>query len=228
MAFPRKIPTGVQGLDTLLGGGFNPSEVTLLYGAATSGKTTLALTAAFRHLKRQGDARCVMVDSDNKLNASRFKQIADIHGAGLLERFKVHVPYSFQEQEETLEHLPQLEPVDILLLDSITGQYRAETSGEEETYQLNKELNRQLGFVSEVAKVTGCAVILTGQVRSILDANQIEPVAPRLLSYWCDTVLKLEKTPFPAQRQVTVEKPESRRGTLYLKITDRGVEDVQR
>jgi hypothetical protein len=67
--------------------------------------------------------------------------------------------------------------------------------------------------------------ILTGQVRNVLDTFNIEPVAPRLLYYWSNTILKLEKTLKPNQRQITIEKPDRSPNTLYFSLSDKGAEE---
>lgn len=222
-----KISAGLKSLDDLLGGGFQPRSLNLIYGEAASGKTSLAITIAVNNLKTRKASKVVYIDSDNKLKMDRLMEIARPTEPPLLNRFNLFIPSNFQEQEETLEHLPELEPFDLVILDSVTGLYRAETGGDEETYRLNKELNRQLGYMAEVAKTSGSCFILTGQVRSILDLPQIEPVAPRLLSYWSDSVIKMEKTPSSA-RQLVLEKPRRPGNVIIVKISDEGVRESTR
>lgn len=222
-----RVKTGLEPLDKLLGGGFPCGAVSLVYGEAATGKTTLALTAALNHLGEHRAAKTVYIDSDNKLNTGRLTQIAEPRGAGLLRRLHLHTPLSFREQEATLEQIPALDPMDLVVLDSVTGLYRGETVDEEMTYRVNKELNRQLGYISEMAVRSGAAFLLTGQVRSVMDTSQIEPVAPRLLSYWSSTVLKLEKTPEQGRRQATLEKPITSPNAINIWITETGVSTSQ-
>ena len=222
-----RVRTGVESLDTLLGGGFTPAAVNMVYGEATTGKTTLCLTTALSHLAEHRASNAYLIDSDNKLNIGRLTQMAQPRGLGLLKRLHLHIPKSFREQEETLESLPPLDPLDLVILDSVTGLYRGETGDEEQTYRINKELNRHLGYITEMARTRGTTFILTGQVRSILDTQQVEPVAPRLLSYWSSLVLKLEKAPRPGVRQATLEKPPERHGVIYLALDESGVTEIR-
>jgi len=222
-----RVKTGLGPLDALLGGGFLCGAVSLVYGEATTGKTTLSLTAALNHLREHRAAKTIYIDSDNKLNTGRLTQIAESRGAGLLRRLHLHTPLSFGEQETTLEHIPELDPMDFVVLDSVTGLYRGETVDEERTYRVNKELNRQLGYISEMAVRSGAAFLLTGQVRSVMDTSQIEPVAPRLLSYWSSTILKLEKTPEQGKRQATLEKPITIPNAINIWITEKGASASQ-
>ena len=219
-----RVRTGVGSLDALMGGGFTPAAVNVVYGEAAAGKTTLCISAALGHLAEHRASNAYYIDSDNKLNIGRLTQMAQPRGLGLLRRLHLHIPKSFREQEETLESLPPLDPLDLVVLDSVTGLYRGETGDEEQTYRLNKELNRQLGYITEMARARGATFILTGQVRSILDTQQVEPVAPRLLGYWGSLVLKLERAPRPGVRQATLEKP--RGGTVYLALGETGLTEA--
>ncbi len=110
-----RVMTGVGPLDALMGGGFEPGAVNVVYGEAATGKTTLCLTAALSHLGEHKAAEAYVVDSDGKLNVGRLTMMARPRGLGLLRRLHLHVPASFSEQEETLESLPALGPLDLVL-----------------------------------------------------------------------------------------------------------------
>lgn len=212
--------TGIPSLDRLLGGGFHSSAINLVYGEPTAGKTTLTLTTVLNHLSSNRASKAVYLDIDNKLNVERLQQLFSNQDS-LLKRFRFSAPDSFDLQSITLEYLPDLEPEDIVIIDSITGLYRGETEDVERTFQSNKELNRQVGYILEVAKTSGATMIITGQVRSILDSSNIEPVAPRILRYWSSTILKLEKR-IQGSRQITLEKPAGIRSPIIITINDSG------
>jgi DNA repair protein RadB len=221
-----RVRTGVGPLDALMGGGFEPGAVNVVYGEAATGKTTLCLTSALTHLGEHRAAQAYVVDSDGKINVGRLTQMARPRGLGLLRRLHLHVPGSFREQEETLESLPALGPLDLVIVDSVTGLYRGEVGDEERTFQANKELNRQLGYITEMAASRGVTFVLTGQVRSVPETQVVEPVAPRLLRYWGALVLRLEATARPGLRQATLEKPPGRQGAVYLALGEAGVEEA--
>jgi len=223
-----RISTGIPSLDNLLGGGFHSQKINLIYGEATTGKTTLSLTTVFHHLSQQPSAKAVYLDIDNKLNASRLEQIASSQGRNLLPRIRLFTPESYSMQGDALENLPELISGDLLVIDSITGLYRGETEDAEKTFRVNKELNRQLGYLTEVAETTGSTMLLTGQVRSILDTQQVEPVAQRLLRYWSETIIRLEKTALSSNRHAILEKPEESRAPIILTINESGITEEQR
>lgn len=220
------LPTGINQLDYMLGGGLPTRDITLIYGEATSGKTTLAVKISLLHLKQDPATKAMYVDSDNKLNHSRLEQIEEHTAPNLLHRLQILTPQTYSEQTSLIQELTKiLEPGDITIIDSITGLYRIEAGDESKVFIANKELNRQLGYIKEMAIITGSSFVLTGQVRSLLDSKGIEPVATRLLNHWSHTVIKLEKTPTQNQRQATIEKPEIHSNTLYLFLSDKGLEE---
>jgi hypothetical protein len=138
---------------------------------------------------------------------------------------------TFQDQGRLLESLPDLLPdrnVPVVV-DSITGPYRLDAGDQTRTFIANKELNRQLGFLSEIAKTKDTAILITGQVHSILnrDPPEVEPVAQRLLGYWSDTILKLEITSIRGVRQAILEKPEEEPLSCRFKLGETGIEDVE-
>ncbi len=228
MSLQTRTQTGVPSLDNLLGGGFHSNAINLIYGEATTGKTTLSLTTVFHHLSNHRTAKAVYLDIDNKLNTTRLEQISESQGKNLLPRIQLFTPESYTMQGDALEQLPVLREGDLLVIDSITGLYRGETEDAEKTFKVNKELNRQLGYLSEISKTTESTLLLTGQVRSILDTQQIEPVAQRLLRYWSETILKLEKTTQPSNRQAILEKPNHSKSPIILTINRSGITEEQR
>lgn len=228
----RRLSTGCGSLDEILGGGFRFGRVSLVYGEAATGKTALALSCAINHLRREPGEKAFYIDADQSLSTNRLMQIAGRDGERLLERLLIWRPRSFSEQTEVVEGLLALltHGATLVVVDSITGLYRLEAGDAERTFTVNKELNRQLGFLSEVAKTRDAAVLLTGQVHGVLGSGlpQVEPVAQRLLRYWSDTVLKLEMTQTTGVRQALLEKPEAAHKACRFSLSDKGLTDVER
>jgi DNA repair protein RadB len=224
----RRLPTGLSPLDDLLGGGFRYGAVSLIYGEASTGKTTIAITCLARHLERDPWAKAYYIDSDNKLSTNRLTQITE--DPEVLERLLIWRSMSFSEQGRTIESLPDLLPNGNIpvVVDSITGPYRLETGRSAKTFRANKELNRQLGFLSEAAKTRDSAILVTGQVHSVLDRDppEVEPVAQRLLGYWSNTILKLETTSIQGVRQAILEKPGEERRSCRFKLGETGIEEA--
>jgi len=225
----RRLSTGCGSLDGVLDGGFRFGRVSLIYGEAATGKTALTLSCVVNHLRSDPEAKALYIDADGGLSTKRLEQIAGGDGGSLFERILIWRPGSFSEQTAIVEGLPALvhRRATVVVVDSITGLYRLEAGDAEKTFKVNKELNRQLGFLSETVETKGAALLLAGQVHGAVGApTQMEPVAQRLLRYWSDVVLKLETTLRPGVRQAVLEKPEGTARSCMFSLTDRGLSEV--
>jgi DNA repair protein RadB len=227
MAVKKKISTGSRELDRILGGGITRNNVTFVYGEPASGKTTLAMSLMAYFLITDPLSKTVFIDSDLKFNTERFLQIID-GKSEYLKRLLYWKPSSFEDQASILQELPEkIDSGDLVIIDSITGLYRLEAGNPDKTFAENKELNYQLGLIKEMAETKEVTVILTGQVRSIIDSAlpQVEPVAPRLLRFWSDIIIKLENTSIPSVRQAILEKPKG--GVCRFGIGLTGITEVE-
>ncbi len=226
----RRLSTGYPLLDVILDGGFRFGEVSLIYGEAATGKTILALACTLGYLRRDVKGKAFYIDADHGLSTRRLIQMARGDG-GLLQRLIIVRPNSFREQTEMVEGLSMLLPgrPTPVVVDSITGLYRLDAGDPEETFRANKELNRQLGFLSEMARGFGAAVLLTGQVHGVpgTGASQVELVAERLLKYWSDMIIRLEKTQVYGVRQATLEKPHHQGRTCRFAIGETGLIEAE-
>lgn len=221
------LSTGCAPIDDILGDGFRFGDVSLIYGEAATGKTTLALSCIANHLRSDQGNKAYYIDSDQRLSTRRLVQVT-VGDDSLLERLLIWRPQSFTEQADVIEGLLELLPQGRVpvVVDSITGPYRLEAGQAERTFSANKQLNRQLGFLAETAKAKGAAVLVVGQVHSVLgfEASRVEPVAQRLLRYWSDTVLKLETTSMRGLRQALLEKPKRIPSACRFRLGATGLE----
>lgn len=223
------LTSGCTALDNILNGGFRYGDVSLIYGEASSGKTTLTTNVVINHLLGDQWNKAYYIDSDGKLSIRRLVMIAG-GDESILKRLIIWTPKTFEEQSLIIESLPSviIEEKAVVIIDSITGPYRFKAGDSRLTFTANKELNRELGYLSEVAKTKNAAVIIVGQVHSVMDSDfqAVEPVANRLLRYWSDVILKLETTTVIGIRQALLEKPDS--GACRFKLSDIGITEVNR
>jgi len=223
------LTSGCTALDNILNGGFRYGDVSLIYGEASSGKTTLTTSVVINHLLGDQWNKAYYIDGDGKLSIRRLVMIAG-GDESILKRLIIWTPKTFEEQSLIIESFPSviIEEKAVVIIDSITGPYRFKAGDSRLTFTANKELNRELGYLSEVAKTKNAAVIIVGQVHSVMDSDfqAVEPVANRLLRYWSDVILKLETTTVIGIRQALLEKPDS--GACRFKLSDIGITEVNR
>lgn len=209
MKMLQMIPTGCSRLDENLDGGLPLSSVSLIYGEAETAKTTLAIQCAV-NCARKG-AKVLFVDCDGTFSPRRLSQIA----FGDVEKVAEHIvlarPKDFREQTTLIDQLANYLTKDfsLVVFDTITHFYRLEVAEKpEKTFELNRELNRQLAWLAQIAKTHRVAVLIVSQVRSVFENTQVavEPVATRVLKFWADVIIALKPTEKPKIVEAIVEK----------------------
>ncbi|HID91383.1 TPA: hypothetical protein EYP44_05440 [Candidatus Bathyarchaeota archaeon] len=217
------IPTGCGPVDEMLRGGLPLGAISLAYGEATSGRTTFALQCAISCAKKQGQVLFILTD-----HLANVERLSRMLGSGPIAKDVIlFLPRSFHEQQRIIDGLEQYitRKVRLIVFDTVTELYHAELGSLSETIDLNRELNRQLARLAEVAKKYHLSVLLTAQVHAVPEDNRVEPVASRILKYWSDIVLRLERGRSPTTRRVVLEKFLGRRSrrSCYFKMTEAGI-----
>jgi DNA repair protein RadB len=226
------ISTGSSRLDELLSGGLTAQTMHLLYGEAETGKTTLAIQCAV-NCARVG-YKTIFIDSEGTFSAKRLTQIAIDSIQEIAQDIILARPKTFKEQTAILDRLDDYvtEKVGLIAVDTITSLYSAELGGESKiTFKLNRELNRQMASLAQIAKTRKVAVLVTSQVRSVFMAREVdlEPVARRVLKFWSSVVINLKLTQQSGVVRAVLEKhPKSLRPQdCLLRIVEKGIEDYQ-
>jgi RecA/RadA recombinase len=188
-----KIPTGSKKIDAILDGGISAGDVLLVYGDPEAGKTTLAIQCAVNCAER--GSKVLFVDCDNTFSSRRLLQIVNERVDEVVAQIILMRPNDFEEQTRAIDHLEDYLTANfgLLVVDTISTLYRlrvAETP--KKTFELNRELNRQVALVAQVAKTRKVAVLMTSQVRSAFNEGYvIEPVATRVLKFWADAIIAM-------------------------------------
>ena len=109
----------------------------------------------------------------------------------------------------------------LIIIDTLTSLYRVELNDIEKTYIANRELNRQLAVLTQIAMTCEVTVLVNSQVRSVpFKADfKIKPVATRVLNYWSDIIINMKKTGKTGVINVIREKHPKLKGTknIYVK-----------
>ncbi|MCK5402500.1 AAA family ATPase [Candidatus Bathyarchaeota archaeon] len=203
------LPTQLLSLDRIMGGGIPKANLTLIYGEANTGKSSLALQCAVISAKH--NLKTIIIDSDNNFSPTRLSQIANYNLNHISPLIFIFKPQSFNEQSLLIEHLDDYISNDVILIivDTITSHYRLELGQMDKIFSLNRDLNRQIAYLANIAKTHNIAVLLISQVRDVFKngKQQVEPVANRILKFWAQTILNSRMTNNPAIREVLIEKP---------------------
>ena len=221
--------TGCRSLDRLLEGGLPVGGISLIYGEAETGKTSLVIQCAVG-CARTG-YKTIFVDSDGMFSPMRLSQIAYYDFEEISPLIVLVRPTTFEEQAHAIEHLDEYmtRKVRIVVVDTVTSLYRVELGAPRETFALNRELNRQIACLAQIAKTRRVATLITSQVRNIFAEGRVgvEPVATRVLRHWSKVVIQLKSTGRPRLVEVLLEKhPRYKRPrSCYVSIERTGIRD---
>ncbi len=226
------ISTGCDGVDELLGGGFERGAVTQLYGPPAAGKTNIALSGAIDVAAGGGSA--LYIDTEG-LSVDRFEQLAtaradDESVEDLAARVIISDALDFESQREAVQDAAELAgQVDLIVLDSATGFYRLERDGDDGGDAL-RSVTRQVTHLLSLARRHDLAVVITNQVYADPDSenSRPRPLGGHTLTHWSGAVVRIER--FRAgNRRATLEKHRSKAAgeTVRFRITETGLDTVE-
>lgn len=228
---PQIIPTGCKPIDVILEGGIPFKTVSLVYGEAETGKTTLAIQCAI-NCARQG-YKTLFIDCDGTFSARRITQMTWEKPTEAAELIILMRPNNFHEQTLVIDHLTDYvaKSFGLVIIDTITGLYRVKVAeSPAKAFELNRELNRQMALLAQIAKTKEVSVLVISQVHAIFTAvhGSIEPVATRVLKFWADTIIEMKPTENVRIIKAILEKTPkkakiSRPLTCHLEIEETGV-----
>lgn len=215
-----RFSTGLPRLDDELGGGVKTGAITLIYGEEKSGKTSLALKICASAARI---ASAAYVDCSGKLHPFRLSQIIESNRVDGEKIYLLSVENFLQQEEVVLRILDERPPAPLIVFDDFTYLHRMELLGDiRSDINVYKRLAFQLAVLKEAALRDDIAIILIGQVHSIPDKGEARAVAHRILTYWSDYVLKVERARGRPLSKITLEKPNGEE-EVYFGISKSGV-----
>ncbi|MDI6707627.1 MAG: DNA repair and recombination protein RadB [Candidatus Thermoplasmatota archaeon] len=223
----KKLPIGCESLDNLLEGGIEASAITEFYGEAGSGKTNVCLQLA-RNCTQLGK-KVIYIDTEG-VSIERLKQICGDQFESLNKSILFFEPYSLEEQEQMVDKAVKLaessDDIGLIILDSATIFYRFLLGSGREVeiiHMLSQQATKLLG----VARKKGIQVVITNQVYTNLETNELEPIGGQALKHTAKTIIKFEKLQ-KGRRRASIVKHRAISDELSAEfvLTDKGVESV--
>jgi RecA/RadA recombinase len=229
----KKIPTGINYIDTHLDGGINPETITLIYGEPETGKSTLATQCAFNCAMQE--LKTLYVDCDNTFSPTRLAQIADENFNNIADKILLIKPLNFKEQTAVMDRITDYvtHNFGLIVIDTINSLYGAkfaEAKNKTKAFNVNRELNRQMAILAQITKIQKIPIIITSQVRSIFSdpSGSVKPAANRVLTFWVDNIISLKPTETKIIK-ATIEKNPAKTvpTTCYVQIGERGISTTE-
>ena len=212
----------------MLSGGFEKGTITQIFGPPSSGKSNISLSVAVNVAKSH--KKVIYIDTEGGISIDRIKQISGDDFSNVANNIIVFEPTSFLEQNDTVKSIEvwlrkNHRDVDLIVLDSAVALYRVDDM---KSSRLNKELGKQMGLLSKIARQYDVAVILTNQIYSSFDDegnNDVKAVGGTILQYWSKVIIQLERGDEINQRIATLKRhrsiPEGKQA--IFSITSRGI-----
>lgn len=185
----EKLPTGVPGFDSFLGGGLERRVITQFFGEGGSGKSTLALCAAVSALSR--GTGVIYIDTEG-FSAERFCQIAGDAAEEYARSLYVYEPSSFAEQGQVIsesERLLRSGKAGLIVLDSATALYRVESGGKDAMARLSQQMMVLLGL----SKRYDIPAVITNQVFMDIDSHRLTGLGGTALFHISKVIVRIEK-----------------------------------
>ncbi|MDY6966407.1 MAG: DNA repair and recombination protein RadB [Halobacteriota archaeon] len=196
----KRYPLGCSNIDRLLGGGFEAGTVTQIYGEAGSGKTNISLQLTIECVR--SGKKVIFIDTEG-ISIERFNQIAGDDAELISRDIIIFEPMSFDQQYSIIREIDRMVEgnVGLVILDSATLFYRYELE-DERSISLKRELAHQVAHLLGLARRHDIAVVITNQVYTDLDKNELHPVGGTMLAHLSKVIIHLEKLDYGKRRAV--------------------------
>jgi recombination protein RecA len=190
------IPTGSPSLDLALGvGGIPRGRITEIYGAESSGKTTLVLHIVAEVQKKGGKA--AFIDSEHALDPDYAQKIG-VKVKDLL----ISQPDNGEQALDIVESLVRSGVINLIIVDSVAALTpQAEIEGEmgDQTIGLQARLmSRALRKLTAIAAKTNTAIIFTNQTRMqigmVMFGNPTTTPGGKALKFYSSVRIELRRT----------------------------------
>ncbi len=233
-----QISTGSEEIDSLIGGGVETQSITEVYGSYGSGKTQLAFQLAVNVQKEMGEGGlnkgCVFIDTENTFRPERVKEIAEAEGMDpeeILDNIYVARAYNSDHQmvlTNESDEILETEGVGLVIVDSLTGQFRADYTGRGDLARRQQKLNRHLHDLQRLAEVYNVAVFISNQVMSkpdVMFGDPTEAIGGHILHHAAAFRMYLRRGKGETRICKLVDSPYKPEGEAPFKITEEGIVD---
>ncbi|MEM1559928.1 MAG: DNA repair and recombination protein RadA [Ignisphaera sp.] len=237
MSLP-KITTSSRNLDNILGGGVEVKTITEFFGEFGSGKTQLChqLTVNVQLLREKGglSKKAVYIDTEGTFRWERIESMAKSLGLdpdkvmeGILYIRAVNSDHQMAVAEELKELIPK-EDIGLVVVDSITGHFRAEYPGRENLAVRQQKLNKHLHQLMALAELYDVAVVITNQVMARPDIFYGDPtvaIGGHVLYHAPGVRVQLKKSRGNRRIARVVDAPHLPENEAVFMITEEGIRD---
>lgn len=163
-----RVPSGVDALDDILGGGWESGFLVALAGETGSGKTQISFQSLGEAVK-QHDQPAVYIETER--GRYRGNRIREVYGEDIQSQVYKVPSYGLDQQEMAYEKVKEEfgpNEISLVVVDSFTARFRMSDNftGREDLPDRHTVMARHLDKLDELAAVCDVPVLLTCQVSS--------------------------------------------------------------
>jgi len=235
-----RITTGSRKLDELLGGGVETRTITEFFGEYGTGKTQICMQLAVNvQLPREKgglEGKALFIDSEGTFRWERIEAMARALGldpdkvmSNIIWARAISSDHQMAIVEEAMDIIPR-ENIKILVVDSVTGHFRAEYPGRENLAIRQQKLNRHLHQLARIAEIYDVAVVVTNQVMARPDIFYGDPtiaVGGHVLAHAPGVRIQLRRGRGNRRIARIVDAPHLPESEAVFVITDAGIRDIE-
>ncbi|MHA1209836.1 MAG: DNA repair and recombination protein RadA [Candidatus Freyarchaeota archaeon] len=230
------ITTGLEGLDSILGGGIEICAMTEFYGPAKAGKTQMChqLCATVQLPRERGglEAPALYIDTERTMKYEHIEKIAERFGLDPeLTTDNVFYACATNSEDlcelvfEDLDEVVQNRGIKLVIVDCLTGHFRAEYCGRESLPLRQQKINKLMQKLQNIALAYDLAVVVTNQVHSQPDlyGKSENPIGGHTVAHGVTFRLGLSIKRYNMRAVTVVDAPALPPETAYFAITSHGL-----
>ncbi len=233
------ITTGLKGLDQILGGGIETCAVSEFYGPAKAGKTQIChqLCVTVQLPKEAGglEAPALYIDTERTMKYEHIKSVAERFGLdpdmasdNVFYAYAMNSEALYETVHKSLDEVVQNRGIKLVVVDCLTGHFRAEYCGRESLPTRQQKLNRIIHDLLRIAVSQDLAVVVTNQVHSQPDlyGKSENPIGGHTVAHGVTFRLGLSTRKHNMRIVTVVDAPALPPDEAYFAITTRGLIDI--
>jgi DNA repair protein RadA len=237
----KKITTGSQALDGLLGGGIETRTMTEFFGEFGSGKTQLchqlSVNVQLPFEKGGLNGKAVYIDTEGTFRWERIESMAKALGldvdnamSNIYYMRAINSDHQMAIVDDLQELISKDPAIKLVIVDSVTSHFRAEYPGRENLAVRQQKMNKHLHQLVRLAEMYDLAVIITNQVMARPDMFYGDPtvaVGGHTLYHVPGIRVQLKKSRGNKRIARIVDAPHLPEGEVVFAITEEGVRDAE-
>ncbi|MEM1513575.1 MAG: DNA repair and recombination protein RadA [Candidatus Thermoplasmatota archaeon] len=235
----KHLTTGSKSLDELLGGGFETQAITELFGEFGSGKTQIAhqLCVNVQLKEEEGglEGEAIFIDTENTFRPERIIQMANGYGMDGREALKrIHVATAFNSNHQMMlvekaNEIAKEHNVRLLVVDSLTGHFRAEYIGRSSLAERQQKLNKHMHTLLKFARINNAVICVTNQVAARPDVffgDPTQPIGGHIVGHTAMFRLYLRKSKGGKRIARLIDSPHLPEGEVVFAVLEEGIRDA--